>query len=204
MSERPAAESDSEEPETLHARALENLRFIREAMERSGTFTAVSGKGGVAAGAVGLGAACAASLQPTQARWFAVWMAAAVLGAGTAALFLVLKARRTGTPLDSGLGRKFLLGLAPPLLAGAVLTAALLRSSGFALIPGVWLLLYGAGVVTGGGVSVRAVPVMGTCFMALGALSFFAPPGWGDLFLGAGFGLLQVGFGAWIWRRHGG
>lgn len=204
MGERPAAENRPEEPVALHARALDNLRFIRETMERSGTFTAVSGKGGVAMGAVGLAAASVASFQTTPARWLAVWLCAGVLGAGTAIFSMVLKSRRTGTPLDSGLGRKFLLGLAPPLLAGALLTAGLLRPTGIALLPAVWLLLYGAGVVTGGAFSVRAVPVMGVGFMVLGAASLVGPPGWRDLFLGAGFGLLQIGFGVWIWRKHGG
>jgi hypothetical protein len=204
MSERPASESGPEAPEALHERALDNLRFIRETMERTGTFTAVSGKGGVAMGVIGLAAAFLASLQTTPARWLAVWMGAAFLGAGTALLSLVLKARRTGAPLDSGLGRKFLLGLAPPLLAGALLTAGLLRPTGVALLPAVWLLLYGAGVITGGAFSVRAVPIMGVGFMVLGASSLLAPASWRDLFLGAGFGLLLVGFGVWIWRKHGG
>lgn len=204
MSERPAVEPRPDEPGALHARALDNLRFIRETMERSGTFTAVSGKGGVAMGMVGLAAAVLAPLQSTPGRWLAVWIGAGVLGVGTATLSLVLKAGRTGTSLDSGLGRKFLLGLAPPLLAGAVLTAGLLRPTGIALLPAVWLLLYGAGVVTGGAFSVRAVPIMGVGFMVLGAASLLAPMGWRDLFLGAGFGLLHVGFGAWIWRKHGG
>jgi len=59
-------------------------------------------------------------------------------------------------------------------------------------------------VVTGGAFSVRIVPFMGLCFMALGSVSLFAPPAWENAFLMAGFGGLHIAFGAVIARRHGG
>lgn len=50
----------------------------------------------------------------------------------------------------------------------------------------------------------RPVQLMGAGFMALGALAFVAPAAWGDWFMAAGFGGLQIGFGLVIARRHGG
>jgi len=40
--------------------------------------------------------------------------------------------------------------------------------------------------------------------MALGLVALLAPGSWGNALLMAGFGGLQLGFGLWIARRHGG
>jgi hypothetical protein len=192
------------EPLELHARAMDNLRFIRETMERAGSFTAVSGWGLVVTGALALAAGWMASTVPKPVTWLAVWMGAAVLAAALGVGSTAVKARGARMPLLSGPGRKFMLALAPPLAAGAVLTAVLFQAGMVAALPGTWLLLFGVGIVTGGAFSVRVVPVMGLCFMLLGTAALFAPAAWGDAFMAAGFGGLHVVFGTLIARRHGG
>jgi hypothetical protein len=92
----------------------------------------------------------------------------------------------------------------PPLVAGAALTIVLWRAHLTGSIPGVWLMLYGSGVITGGAFSVRVVPVMGACFLAEGALAMFTPAALGDFWLGLGFGGLHILFGFLIARRYGG
>ena len=96
---------------------------------------------------------------------------------------MVSKAREAGTSLLSGPGRRFVYSFAPPLFAGALLTLLLVRMGATGVIAGVWLLLYGTGVVTGGAFSIRIVPLMGLCFMVLGAVALFCPPAWGNAFL---------------------
>ncbi|GAC1665847.1 MAG: hypothetical protein NVS9B4_21520 [Candidatus Acidiferrum sp.] len=192
------------EPIPIDARAADHLRYIRETMERAGEFTAVPGWGGVAMGMTALGAAYLAQHQATPRAWLAVWLAEAFVAVAIAAPAAATKAHRANSALFSGPGRKFLLSFAPPIVVGGLLTFALFRAGATAALPGVWLLLYGAAIVTGGGFSVRAVPILGMCLMAVGAVALFAPAAWGDAFMAAGFGVVQIIFGFWIARHYGG
>lgn len=192
------------EPPSLHVRAMDNLAFIRSTMENAGAFTAVSGWGMVAAGMLALVAAIVASLQPTRGAWLDVWLAAGVSALVIQLWAMLAKARASGVSLLSGPGRKFVLAVSPPILVGAILTVVLNRAGFTAIIPGVWLLLYGAAVAAGGAFSVEIVPVMGLCFMTAGALATFTPLAWTDWILGLSFGGLHIAFGIPIARRHGG
>ncbi len=192
------------EPIPIDARAADHLRYIRETMERAAEFTAVPGWGGVAMGITALAAALLASRQSTPRGWVAVWLAEAFVAVAIAAPAAATKARRANSSLFSGPGRKFVLSFAPPIVVGAFLTVALFQAGAFAFLPGVWMLLYGTAIVTGGAFSVRAVPIMGLCLMGLGAAALFAPAHWGNVFMAGGFGVVQISFGVWIALRHGG
>lgn len=195
---------DRRPPIALHDRAMDNLRYIRETMERSGSFTHVSGMGGVLMGVVALFAAWLAWNAASTAEWLTVWLVAASVSLGLSILAMTRKSKSEGVSLLTGPGRKFAWSVTPPLAAGAVLTVALVRAGMIDLLPGVWLLLYGAAVVTGGSHSVRPVPLMGGAFMAVGLLALFTPPALGTVWMAAGFGGLHIAFGALIWRRYGG
>jgi hypothetical protein len=188
----------------LHARAMDNLSFIRQTMERATAFTAVPGWGGVGMGVLAVGAALVAETRLTPAEWLGTWFGTSALALTLGGWAMSVKARRAGTPVFSYSGRRFVLSYVPPLLVGALLTGALVRAEQFQALPGTWLLLYGTGVVTGGAFSVRVVPLMGLCFMGLGAVALFGPPAWGNALMAAGFGLLHIVFGLIIARRYGG
>ena len=188
----------------LHDRAMDNLRYIRETMERATPFTGISGRGEMAIGATALLASVLAARQSTFNSWLAVWLAEGLISVLIAGWSMDRKARAVQMPLVSGPGRKAVFSLSPPLIAGALLTVVLVRAGLDNAIPGVWLLLYGTGVITGGMFSVRAVPAMGLCFMGLGALALFSPPTFANWFMAVGFGGLHVLFGAIIVRKYGG
>src|SRR5271169_4807156 len=196
--------SPRREPIPIDARAADHLRYIRETMESAAEFTAVPGWGGVAMGMTALAAAFLASRQSSGAAWMVVWLAEAFVAVAIAAPAAATKARRANSALFSGPGRKFVLSFAPPIVVGGLLTYALFHLGAVSALPGVWLLLYGTAIVTGGAFSVRAVPIMGLCLMALGTGALFAPAAWGNLFMAAGFGAVQIGFGMWIALRYGG
>ena len=192
------------QPLTLHDRAMDNLRYIRETMERSASFTHVSGIGGVAMGSIALSAAALASGVESPLLWVETWIVAAAASLAVAVLTTARKSRAEGMSLLTGPGRKFTWSMIPPLAAGAALTVALTRAGAFGLLPGMWLLLYGTSIVTGGSHSVRPIPIMGAGFMLLGVAALLAPPSWGNTFMAAGFGGLHIVCGIVIWRKHGG
>ena len=196
--------SPKREPIPIDARAADHLRYIRETMESAAEFTAVPGWGGVAMGVTALIAAYIAARQATPSAWLTVWLVEAFVAVVIAASAAATKAHRANSALFSGPGRKFLLSFAPPIVVGGLLTFALFQAGATAILPGVWLLLYGTAIVTGGAFSVRAVPVMGLCLMLLGAGALFVPAIWGDILMAAGFGVVQIAFGWWIGRHHGG
>jgi len=173
-------------------------------MERSASFTAVPGWGQVILGLTALASAWIAARQSNSAAWLKVWLAEALLAALIAVISTRWKANRRGLPLFTGPGRRVALGLFPPLIAGALITFLLDRAALDSALAPAWLLLYGAGIITGGAYSVSIVPVMGLCFMATGAIAVVAPAAWANWFLAAGFGGLHIIFGFLIARRHGG
>ena len=191
-------------PPALHDRAMDNLRYIRETMERASAFTAVPGWGQVAIGVTALAATYVAAHQPTARGWLGTWVAEAVISLLIAGWLMDRKARALGTPLLSGPGRKVAFSLSPPMIVGALLTVVMFQAGLTKAIPGMWLLLYGTGVVTGGMFSVSVVPVMGICFMVLGAVALFFPGEWGNGFMAVGFGGLHIVFGTIIARKYGG
>jgi hypothetical protein len=192
------------EPIRITEHALENLQYIRSAMERAGAFTAVPGMGGMVMGCTALIAAWLASRQAAPIAWLTVWLTEFVLAVAIGSLAMVHKAGRLGLPLLHDAGRKFALGFAPPILAGALLTWPLYRSGQLETMAAAWLMLYGVAVIAGGAFSARIIPAMGACYFALGVVALMAPPSMRDVPLAAGFGGLHVVFGFWIYRRYGG
>lgn len=207
-----------EPPVELHLRALENLDFIRETISRSGVFTAVPGQGMMGMGLVATVGAYVAALRLSQDWWIYTWIGVAVLAWSIGMGTMAVKARRVAQPIWTGLGRRVLIGFSPAIVAGIVLTEVFYEFHLDALLPGMWLLLYGVGICGAGAFSVRIVPLLGMAFMAASLLAFYVmgfeihsvPPAIvgplcaTDLVLLAGFGGLHLGFGFSIARYYGG
>ena len=189
---------------SLDARAADDLRFIRATMERAVSFTAVPGWGAVAMGAVGLSAAALAARATSDAAWLATWLVAAGVASLIGAADVVHKARASGSSLRARPASGIALALAPVFFSGVCLTAALVSAGRFDLLPGLWLVLYGAGVVGASAFTLRAVRWMGAAFLLVGAATLAAPAGWGNVGLGFGFGAIHVAFGLSIARRRDG
>lgn len=196
--------SQPSEPPEMQARAMDNLRFIRETMEAAGTFTAVSGWGQVVIGGTAVLAALLASRQRGGTEWVLVWAGEAILALFVSVWFMYNKARSASIPLLTASARKLLFSFTPVFVVGMVITFAFIERSLFALLPAVWMLLYGTAVVAAGAFSVRIVPVMGAAFILAGAAALFTPASWTTGVMIFGFGFLHIVFGVIIARRHGG
>lgn len=189
----------------LHERALDNVAFMRGVMERSAHFTAVPGWGGVWMGLSAIVAAVIASRQPTPRTWANIWMIEAAVGLCIALGATAIKARRTGVPLGAGPARRFALCLLPALVAGAALTAAAQQTHSYAMLPMVWLLLYGTGVCAAGSVSSPAVvSLLGIGLIVGGVAASISPVTWSNWYMGVFFGVGHMAAGAVIIRKYGG
>lgn len=186
----------------LHQRAADNLAFIRSTMERAATFTAVPGLGGLGMGLVAAIVGLQVVGRPVDQSWVRAWLGALAIAVPVGAVGMLWKARKAKMPLFTGVGRKFLLAYVPPVIAGGFLTLPLYEAAP-QMLPALWLLLYGAGVIAGGITSIGLIPIMGTLFFTFGIIAALEPD-LGSLLMVLGFGGLQILFGAIIAVRHGG
>ena len=189
---------------SLHEHAAEHLAFIRDTMARASGFTAVPGWGGVGMGVTALATAALAGSPADLRTWLTWWIGDAVLAVAIGLTAVVRKARRVDMPLAGTAMRRFLWAFLPAVAAGAALTPVLVARGMGDLLAGIWLLLYGAGVASGGALSVKLVPVMGLCVMVIGMAALITPTAWANVFMALGFGVLQIGFGYRIARPYGG
>ncbi len=192
------------QPINIGDRAFDNLKYIRETMERSTSFTTVPGYGGIFMGATAVAAAYIANSQPLLRDWLTVWLVEAFLACAVGFFAMWQKAKITKTSLLSVPAKKFAMSFLPPILCAVFITVGLWRFSHFEVMIPVWIMLYGAAIVCGGAYSVRVVPVAGWSFIALGAIAFVLPAGFGNIMMGLSFGVLHIVFGAIVARKYGG
>jgi hypothetical protein len=195
---------ETNEPVNIGERAVDNLKFIRETMERSAVFTTVPGYGGVFMGVTAIAASYIANDQPSVRNWLIVWLCEAVLAFFIGLFAMWQKSKLANVPLNSPPTKKFAKSFLPPLVCAVVITLGMLRFEHYETLIPVWILLYGAAVICGGAFSVKAVPIMGWCFIAFGAAAFFIPDGYGNWLMASSFGALHIIFGLIIARKYGG
>lgn len=202
------------QPIALHDRAMDNLSFIREAMERSTVFTGISGKGMIVMGLIALAGGQVARMQLTRDWWLYSWLAVACAGCLVGLAGMYWKMRALDSPNVLRATRRFTMNVAPAVLAGVFLTEMFYELGLKAFMPGLWLMLYGAGVVAGGALSVRVLPAMGGALMVLGtatlfwtlwgAKSFAMADATAEAAMALGFGGAHIVTGIIIYRRYGG
>jgi hypothetical protein len=197
----------SEPPAAIESRALGTLAYIRASIESSSSMD-VPGMAGIVMGIIGVLAAVVVSQPRWAPHWLGIWLCAAAVALLLGGALVARQIARRGHSRYLGPLRRFLLCLCPALLAGAVLTLALVTAGMTNVVPGMWLLLYGCAVLSASTVTVagiaRLICIMGTLFVALGSMTFALPASVHTAMLGLGFGVLHILFGILIGRlTHG-
>jgi hypothetical protein len=195
-----------DQPLTLHEHALDNLRFIRETMERAASFTSIPGWGGFFIGLTATAAAVVSQryLPASPHLWIRVWLIEAVVAGIIGVVAMHRKGSRANLSFTAAPARRFFVSYSAPLITGAILTVVLTRGQFMSAIPAMWLLLYGTSFVSSGTFSIRVTPIMGVCFMLLGLAASFVSMPVANILLGLGFGGLHIVFGFIIARSYGG
>jgi hypothetical protein len=187
-------------------RALSDLAEVRERLARAERFEGYSGPASVASGIVAFiagGVQLARVPHPATPSGFsaylAIWMSclgvALLLNYGAVALWLLKNHR----PSAQSQFRTAALSIAPSVLLGGALTAALWAHGDYTLVPGTWFAFYAVGLFASrGNIPAGALPVM--VAFGLLAVAFLATPlesialRWWVMPLGFGTGQLAIGY----------
>jgi len=204
--------------DTQTSPSLDTLKDIRNIMERSSRFISLSGWSGISAGCFALAGAWLASreisLKSTgEIDWsggtvVSLRMNLALLGLGifvaaflSAFLFTYLRSRRDGVAIWGKTARRLLWNTVLPLAAGGVLILRLAYLDLGGLIAPACLLFYGVALVNGSKYTLGEIRYLGYAEIVLGAINCWMP-GYGLYFWSAGFGILHILYGIWMWWKY--
>jgi predicted lysophospholipase L1 biosynthesis ABC-type transport system permease subunit len=201
--------------------AQENLRMIRELMERSTKYSTFSGLSGVLVGLIAIaGCAVQAFVLPRYwpehpVRGFLInWILVVALALLVDFVLTKRRAPLVGKHIRSRLGKQMILAAAPGLGIGVLTTIVLIPWLMDFVYPA-WMLCYGAAVCAVGIFSQREVRRLGWSFLVTGAVTLLLlrftdlwPYIWERSYLGLGmtalsFGGFHIIYGLVMWRRGG-
>jgi multisubunit Na+/H+ antiporter MnhC subunit len=173
--------------------AEQTLSVIRTLMERGTRYSNLSGHAGIAVGALAL-LGCALRMT-LNTPFIPTWIGVLILSCGACVLFTAAMARANDEPVWTRQARTVVLALTPAFVAALVLTAVLARVGQAALLPGVWMLLWGVGALAMSFFTPRVMSVLGATFLAAGTLTLSVPPTSDALSMGMTFGAIHLVYG---------
>lgn len=195
--------------------ARENLRVIRQTMERSTQYSTLSGWSGILIGVVALigvyltdrqiGAAIAQGhpVKTVHPALGMIWLSALVLAVGIEFACNKRRAVRVGKRVASRLGAHIILAALPAFFGCGVLTVFFYVHGLVSYIWGVWMLCYGLAICSVGLFSLRQVSYLGAAFVVAGALTLLFPVKLHLLMMALTFGGFHIVYGITMARRNG-
>lgn len=203
---------------------LETLQDIKRMMERSSRFISLSGWSGISAGVCALLGAWAAQTRiisylrgdyPYEAysRGEAagatalyndlIFIAGVTFIAAFISSFLFTRARsrRNGTSMWDRTVQRLAWNTILPMLVGGVVILRLMYSGWYGLVAPCCLIFYGLALVNASKYTLGEIRYLGYGQLILGTINLWTG-GWGLYFWAAGFGILHIVYGAFMWWKY--
>lgn len=199
---------------------LQDVRHIRDLMERSSRFLSLSGFSGIAAGVCALAGAGVAynylrgylgagqEVRLTQGEFNELQLKLIILAAvvfmaavGSAFYFTYRRTRQEGVVLWNVTSRRLFWNVAIPIVAGGLFIAGMLFHDEWRFIGPASLFFYGLALINASKYTLSDIRFLGISEVALGFISMFWI-GYGLYFWAAGFGLLHIIYGISMWYKY--
>jgi hypothetical protein len=198
---------------------IQDLRQIKEIMDRSSKFISLSGLSGVAAGIIALAGAWYAYRNIyTESDFYGYQVVtissesiASIIGLGALILILAIgagvfftaqKAKKANQKVWNSQAKRLLINLSIPLVTGGLLSLIFLSRGFIGIIAPLTLIFYGLALVNASKYTHEEIRSLGIIEIALGLLSAYFI-GFGLLFWAIGFGLLHIVYGIIMHYRYG-
>lgn len=197
----------------------DDIKHIRNLMERSASFASLSGLSGVGAGVSAL-IGCALTfyiLDQYNINYFdgkpnyysfevieilaTVAFSTLVLALFFGVFFTLRKSKRLGTDLWTKSTKNLLIALGLPLLTGGILCIILTYHHLFYLVAPCMLIFYGLALVSAAKYTEKEIFSLGIAELLLGLASALWV-GYGLVFWGIGFGVLHIGYGLYMHAKY--
>lgn len=195
-------------------------------MERSSRFISLSGLSGISAGICALigawlahpyvfghknlfideRAAADLAAAGNYSFYFTVWLFWIALGTFIAAvvsafIFTYIKSKKEGIPIWGSSARRLIFNVAIPLLVGGIFLFKLVQFGTFGLIAPGCLLFYGLALINASKYTLNEIRFLGYAQIVLGVINLNFV-GYGLYFWAAGFGVLHIIYGIYMWQRY--
>ena len=204
--------------ENDHLKAIEDIKLL---MHKSSRFIGLSGWSGIAAGICALAAAVftgfkvecwrqgncdfeqlAYAASPNlSATLIFIALVTFIIAFTLAFFFTFLRSRKTGTPIWGLTARKVMINLSVPMLVGGLMIWRLMEFGFYGLVAPACLLFYGLGLINAAKFTLPEIRYLGYFQLVLGIVNLWMI-GYGLYFWAAGFGLLHIFYGIFMWHKY--
>lgn len=193
---------------------LEQLRHIKNMMERSSRFISLSGLSGISAGVCALIGAWLAvqtisgyvheqNITAEQLVSKLVLLAGSVFIAALvfAFIFTYLRTKKNGVAMWSATTYRMLANLSIPLIAGGVFVLRLIALKDYQFVASACLIFYGLALTNVAKYTLGEIRYLGYFELLLGIINLWIP-GYSIIFWAFGFGVLHIIYGCIMWWKY--